>query len=172
MLRSLLAKLRLRWYEGVFIGVLGIVVIIAFGLSTRLSDTQEQLAVSELAIEQAKRLHRTQQQRQVIDESVVSTINETLLHERRRQQTIREELIRDYLIFPNQDPPTSHPTTDPVDEVVDTSSSRVSEAPTPPTTTVVDDGGDDRVTHLTRGMFDTYCNAADTATDCPSRRIN
>lgn len=177
MLRGLLSRIKLKWYEGVFVGVLLVLIMVVYVLSAQLSDTEEQLVVSELAIEQAQHLQEVTAARQQIDAQVVSTINESLHQDRREQQQFREELIRDYLIYKPQaaeressSPPDPETATDDVASVASTDTPRVSEAPAPETPDVARSGDRDRLGHLARGMRSAYCGAADADDRCATEQ--
>ncbi len=174
MLRGLLDKIRLKWYEGVFLGAVVLVAFTAYLQSQRIDSLNTDLRVSEQATQQAIALYTTTQARQEIDQTVVATITQEVVEDRHQQRLDREELIRDYLIFKTltgatQEPVRHHPDPTPTDvanasHAMDTASTRGSE--TQVTATAARSADTAHFDRLARGMRDTYCRAGGTNPAC------
>jgi len=182
MLQMVFSKLKtpmLAWYEWMVLGAFGFLVVVLLWYRQELSDTEQQLKVSEEAIEQAVTITKTVKEQQEHDRQVLTSFSDTLVKRQREQQQQRAALMSEYLILkpgevlpPRREPTESHHD----DSNTTTQTNPPTETETPPerrpgptvapteTPPAVDDHS--RIRRLARGMHDAYCRAGGTNSDC------
>lgn len=163
---ALLSRLKglFAWYEWVAIGGVLVIAFLAWYFYQSLQTTQEELTLSEQALDGARQAFEQQRASQEIDREVVSAWIGARDQRRQEQADKREELIDDYLVLAEAVNNTPDDGRDTASDAATDATSTVESAPTSDSDTAVRE----RVGVVADGMRDAYCRAAPDPTDCPA----